>query len=184
MIAKTPSLVCGLCLVLGALTSGCCTTTTTTSKSPPLDLGNKANSGWVAVTGSAEKLEMFDTKLRALMGIGKGDHQFLGCRGCDKLGSTTPPSELGYSFARKPETVFQHFGAAWNEIWFDPKDPFNGKDKVNVQMHFRFINDDDVEGDPLCDNFKPICHYRVNCPSVAYCSKNSTGLCVPQCDKK
>lgn len=177
MIRKTSNSVYSLCVFLCALTSSCCTT----PKAPPLDLGNKANSGWVAVAGSAKKLEMFDTKLRALLGINKGDYQFLGCRGCDQLGTTSPPSELGYSFARKPETIFQHLGTAWNYIWYDPQDQFNGADHVTMQ--FRFITDDDVEGDPVCEGFKLPCSYRPNCPSVAYCSKNSSGPCAPKCDK-
>jgi hypothetical protein len=83
---------------------------------------------------------------------------------------------LAYYIVRKPETIFRAFGAAWNDVWYDPGDPYNGNDGERLIMTV-----DINTVDPLCEGFAAPCYYRFNCPAQGYCSQKQSGSCLPAC---
>lgn len=139
------------------------------------DVNKKQNTAVVTVSGGTEKLKLFNSKLRKLLKIGPDDSDVLGCEGCDKLDSASPPSEVVYVFPRK-QKLFRSFGRTWNHVWYHSPTPYDADGALT--MHFEFNNSDD----PLCEEFQPPkCYYRSTCPAVGNCSRNKSGSCIPGC---
>lgn len=158
-----------------ALSSIGCSTAT-------LDSGQAVNTAMVTVAGASEKLLRFDTKLRLLLGVGNDDSDTLGCLDCMELrgGGTPPPaSTLTYLVRRKPENIFREFGAAWNEVWYDPANPYDaGSGRLVIKIDFN-----DGPNPDCSTGFVSPCYNRPNCPITGFCSKNQTGACLPKCTR-
>lgn len=170
------NLKCSLVLsfVVAFLSVGCSTTA-------PLDGSKVVNTAEVKVTGEVTKLLKFDTKLRSLLGVGNDDSDTLACRRCAALrGGDTSIDTLIYLVSRKPEKVFGSFAAAWNDVWYDPANPFDAGDGKRLVMTIDY----DSQPPPSCSTMfppPPTCYDRPRCPSTGYCSENQAGDCQPKC---
>lgn len=144
-----------------------------------VDAGKVVNTAIVAVAGKSDKLLKFDAKLRSLLGVGNDDSDALGCDKCAALRGGSPGiNKLTYFIPRKPEKVLREFGLAWNDVWYDPTNPYDAKDGERLTM----MVDANIADSPLCEGFTRPCSYRPNCPAQGYCSKNPPGgACKPAC---
>jgi hypothetical protein len=169
----------GVALSFGAalVSIGCSTVEVDTSKT--------VNTARVMVTGAADKLLKFDTKLRSLVGVGNDDTDALGCDNCGDLRSgDSSIGTLTYYIPRKPEKALRLFGAAWNEVWYDPGPPlFDAADGKRLILTI----DANMSVQPVCSTgFLAPCYSRPNCPNTGFCSQNPVppgGSCLPKCAK-
>ena len=134
----------------------------------------KQDTALLTVTGSAAKMKLFDTRLRALMGTGAGDGNGLGCKHCDELRQGQPVTELVYILPRRSKDSFKHVGTAWADVWYDSKDPFNADDQTRLKLSFDY-NDD---ADAGCPEAVSKCYSRQDCKKTGYCSQKKEGACV------
>lgn len=133
----------------------------------------KHDTALLTVTGSPQKMLMFDTRLRQLLGAGQQDSDILGCKDCDKLRQgVSTVAQLVYIIPRKSNAHFQSIGTAWDDVWYDSSNQFNAADRLKMQLDY---ND---TPEPDCSQLPQPCFTRPTCRATGYCSKNSSGLCL------